>query len=210
MNYSELQREVKSIIQDASPEVLVSIPDFINEAVQDIAGELDFPYLRHIYSITTSTTYYYVQMTSGFNGRLTYCGNSDGEKNILGGLVDLMERYPGLEDTGDVVDVALEDAILYYQGMPSTAETLLCLGYANPDTLTNDTDTPSFFPAHLHREYIVNKALEKAYNMVEDALEFKDKINTKLFAAQAEIGKYKVMIWLSRRRVNISRSTWSV
>ena len=34
MNYSELLREVKSVVADASPTILVSIPDMINEAIQ--------------------------------------------------------------------------------------------------------------------------------------------------------------------------------
>lgn len=211
MDFGELQRELKTLVQDSSPEILVSIPDYVNEAVQELAYEIDFPTLRSIATVTTSTTYYYVSMPSGFSGRLSYCGTSDAECDILsGGLPHLVELYPSLDDTGDVVAVALEGDVLYYQGKPATAVSLTCILYSNPSVLVNDTDTPSFIPSYLHRDAIVYKAAAKAFTAIEDALELKTKPNTSYYESLALNGKYKVMIWLSRRRVNVGRSIWSV
>jgi hypothetical protein len=211
MNYSEIQREVKSVLQDASPELLVTVPDVINEAIGLIAEEIQFPSLRSVVSVSTSTSLYYVNMPSGFSGRMLYCGNSDGERKILtGGLTELMELYPGLTDTGDVMTVALEGNVLYYQGMYSTATTLLCLIMKDPDKLVNDTDTPSIIPDYLHRSTIVNQTLAVCFSIIEDALEDKLKPNTKHWEAEAIKGLNELRRWMSRRRQNISRSVWSV
>jgi hypothetical protein len=211
MNYSELQRELKTLVQDASPEILLMIPDAINEAVQELAYEISFPSLKSVSTVTTSTTYYYVSMPSGFNGKLLYCGTSDGECTVLhGGLAELMQLYPSLDDTGEVVHVALEGSILYYQGMPSTAETLYCLLYSNPDVLTNDTDTPSCIPEYYHREAIVYRAAVKCFNAIEDALELKSKPNTEYYTNLALAGKNKLHAWVSKRRINIGTSVWSI
>lgn len=211
MNFSELQRELKVIVQDASSEILVNIPDYINEAVQGLAYELEFPSLKSIETVITSTTYYYVSMPSGFSGRLLYCGGSTGKRNILrGGLEELMELYPGLDDTGDVVDVALEGNVLYYQGMPSTAVSLLCLLYSNPALLVNDTDTPSFIPEYCHREAIVYRAAAVAFNVIEDALELKEKPNTLFYTNLAQVGFNRIAGWLAKRKSNVGTSIWQV
>jgi hypothetical protein len=211
MDYSEIQREVRSGIQDASPELLASVPDIINESIGSIAEEIQFPSLRVIEPVTLGTSLYYVNMPSRFSGRMTYCGNSDGAKIILsGGLTELMELYPGLTETGTVVHVALEGNILYYQGIPSVAEVVLCLIYKTPVELVNDTDTPSDIPLHLHRSTIVNRTLEKCYSLIEDALDDKLKPNTHHWAGEAEKGLNELRSWMSRRRINLSRSVWSV
>ena len=77
MNFSELIREAKAIIQDASPTILVSLPDYVNEAVQQIAEEIKFPELRQVVSVSTSISLAYVNMPTGWSSRLKYAGNSN-------------------------------------------------------------------------------------------------------------------------------------
>lgn len=211
MDFSELQRELKTIIKDASPEITVSVPDIINEAVAFIANEILFPSLKALITLTSSTTVYYVNMPTGFAGKLLYCGNSNGTKNIMnGGLQELLETYPGMTDTGAIIDVALEGSILYYQGMPSTAETLTCLVYNDPSVLSADSDTPSFIPEYLHRQAIVYKAAEIAFDVIEDALEDKIKPNTKNYQERAAIGIAGVAKWVHKSRTNVGTSVWKI
>jgi hypothetical protein len=209
MNFSELKRELVAVVQDASPEMLVSMPDLLNESVQQIAEEIKFPELKQITSVATSTSTYYVNMTSTFSSRLKYAGNSTGEYVILDTLEELIQLYPGLAESGSDVDyVVLEGSILYYQPIPTTSVSITCIGYHVPDTLVNDADTPSFIPDYLHREAIVNKAAALAYNIIEDGADG-DKVNTKVFTGLAEIGLNKLRAYVSRRRKVTSSSMWS-
>jgi hypothetical protein len=209
MNYSELQRELKAIIMDQSPKILLMVPDLINEAVQNIAEEVKFPELKQVSSVTTSISTYYVNMPATFSSRLKYAGNSDGEYTVLdGGVEELIRLFPTLAETGDIQYVTLEGNILYYQPIPTVAETITCIGYHVPATLVNDTDTPSFIPEWLHRESIVNTAAILAYNSIEDGVEG-DKVNTKVFMGLAEVGLNKVRAYISRRRPVVSTSNWS-
>jgi hypothetical protein len=75
--------------------------------------------------------------------------------------------------------------------------------------LVDDTDTPDFIPEFLHREAIVNKAAEVAYNIIEDGIEG-DKVNTKVFASLAEVGLNRVRAYISRRRPVVGKSNWSI
>lgn len=207
MNYSEIQREVKALLMDQSPTLLVTIPDLVNEAIGQIAEEVRFPELRQVSSVTTSTTTYYVNMPTTFSSRLKYAGNSDGEYEILDELTELIKKYPALDEVGDIEFVVCEGGILYYQPIPSTAETITCVGYHTPSLLVNDTDTPSFIPFFLHREAIVNRVVSNAYNIIEDGMEA-DKVNTKLFMSLAEVGLNRVREYISRRRSVVSKSNW--
>jgi hypothetical protein len=207
MNYSELQREVKALLMDQSPTILVSIPDYINEAIGQIAEDIRFPELRQVSTVTTSTSTYYVNMPSTFSSRLKYAGNSDGQFKVLDTLEELLQWYPALDESGDIEFVVCEGGILYYQGIPTTAEAITCTGYHTPSLLVNDTDTPSFIPFFLHREAIVNKAVAVAYNYIEDGVEA-DKVNTKLFLGLAEGGLNKIREYVSRRRPVTCKSNW--
>jgi hypothetical protein len=210
MNYSELQREVKGIVMDQSPTILIGIPDYINEAIQLIAEEVKFPELKQVTSVTASTSNYYINMPASWSSRLNYAGNSNGEYTVLdGGLEELVRLYPTLAETGDIKHLTLEGRVLYYQPIPATATVITCIGYHTPDILVDDTDTPDFIPEFLHRETIVNKASEIAYSITEDGIEG-DKVNTKVFAALAEVGLNRVRAYVSRRRPVVGKSNWSV
>lgn len=210
MNFQELQRELKDIIQDNSATVVASIPDYINEAVQQIAEEVDLPTLKSVFSLTTSTSLYYVSTPTTFNGKLKYVGSSSKKYNILDGkLEDLLELYPDVTESGDIDSVVLEGNLLYYLPIPSTAVALTCIGYNFPATLEDDTDTPSDIPSFYHREAIVNKAAAIAYSVIESGATKEEKINFLLFNKLAEVGLNKVRAWLSRRRSSLVTSVWS-
>lgn len=207
MDYSELQREVKAIIKDASPNIIASVPDYINEAIGQIADEVGFPELRQVCTVTTSTSTYYTNMPASFSGRLKYAGNSSGKFNILDSLEDLLDLFPNLDESGDVEYVVCVGNILYYQPIPVVAANITCTGYFNPELLVNPTDTPSNFPSYLQRESIVNKAISIAYAAIEDGVEG-DQVNTKLFVGLANLGIIKLKEYVSKRRSVVSKSVW--
>lgn len=210
MNYTELQYEVKGIVMDQSPYILLGIPDYINEAIQLIAEEVKFPELKQVTSVTAGIVNYYTNMPVTWSSRLNYAGNSDGEYTVLdGGLEELIRLYPTLAETGDIKHLTLEGRVLYYQPIPTTATVITCIGYHSPALLVSGTDTPDFIPSFLHREAIVNKAAMIAYNAIEDGMEG-DKVNTKIFASLAEVGLNRVRAYISRRRPVVGTSNWSM
>lgn len=209
MNYEELQREVKSIIMDQSPSILLSVPDYINEAIQQIADEIDLPTLKTIFSLITSDTTYYTNIPATFSGRLRYVGDGDVEyKPLDGGIEELLRLHPDITETGDIEDIALEGNILYHLPIPTTVKTFYCVGFNKPSTLVNNTDTPTDIPDFLHREVICNKAVALAYNVIEDGIE-NEKVNTAVFEALSKRGEDKLRTWVTRRRSPVGRSCWS-
>ena len=209
MNFSELQREVKALVMDQSASILITIPDVINEAVQQVAEEIILPSLKTLFTVTTSTSVFYVNFPSGFSGRLRYIGDTEGAMSLLdGGLEQLVIKHPDVTVVGDIEDLAQEGNILYYLPIPSTAKSLTCIGYNNPATLVNDTDTPSDIPEMIHRETICFKAASILYAAIEDGVEG-EKVNTVLFNGLAEKGMAKLSAWAHRRRSNVGTSVWS-
>jgi hypothetical protein len=208
MNFSEMQREVQGLLMDVSPNILLTIPDLINEAVAQIAEDVRFPELKQISSVVTDTSKYYVNMPAGFSSRLTYAGNSDGEYSVLDTIEDLIRLYPTLVETGDIEYVVCEGNVFYYHPIPTTAVTVICIGYYAPSVLVNDSDTPSFIPDYLHREAIVNQAVANAYAIIEDGVEV-EKANTRVFMQLAMGGLNKVRAYVSRRRPVVGTSIWS-
>ena len=53
MTFEEIQREVKTEIKDANPNILLSIPDYINEALSWVASEYTLPSLKKFNTVTT-------------------------------------------------------------------------------------------------------------------------------------------------------------
>lgn len=210
MTLGEMQREFNAIVQDASAEILVSTVDYINEAVQQIAEEVNFPELKQVVAVITNPDAYYVNMPVAFSGRLKYAGNSSGKHKILdGGIDEMLEWYPSLDEQGNIIHVALDGKLLYYHPVPAEATVITCVGYAVPPLLVHELDTPSFIPDYLHREAIVNKAASIAYNTIEDGL-VGEKVNTLVFAGLAEVGLNKLRAYVSRRRCVVGKSIWSV
>lgn len=209
MNYSELQREIKTVVSDASPTILVSIPDMINEAIQLIAEEAYLPSLKTMFTVTTNTSVAYTTVPTAFSGKLTYVGTSDGEITRYNNLEELIREFPTLDEVGDIEGVTLEGTVLWYQKIPSAATTLTCIGYNSPVTLSNDTDTPDCIPEYLHRGLIVNKTAMLCYNIIEDGMEA-EKVNTRLFEGLYQKHVIKLGEWVSKRRINKVVNAWTI
>jgi hypothetical protein len=210
MNFGELQREFKTVVQDASAEILASMPDFINEALLQVCEETRPPSLKVIFSQSLSMSVAWVNTPTLFSGKLTYVGDNNGEIKVLNTLEDMIREYPTMTETGTVECVVLQGKVLWYQKIPTVSTTLACIGYNSPAALSSPNDTPEDIPTYLHRGLLVNKAAANAYSIIEDAIEDKDKINTKLFLSLYEQSKHQMLAWVSSRRTNISVSCMRV
>lgn len=210
MTFGEIVREVGYILKDQRPDVVVSIPDFVNEAYQWVAAETSLPKLKTVISVSTVLSQAYATMSSNFDGRLLYCGTVDGELNILdGGITEMLELHPDMTETGDVEDVAIEGTVLWYAKIPETVTSITCLGYIIPAVLTNDADTPSALPDYLHRGLLVNKAAAIGYSKIEDGLEG-PRPNTDFYESEVKVSKGMLEVWVEKRRGHARRSIWDV
>jgi hypothetical protein len=210
MTFGEMIREVKTEIKDANPNILLSLPDYINEALSWVTAEYTLPSLKKYSTVNTVVSQAWLSMPTGFNGRLIYVGDSDGEIQIIdGGIQELLRLHPALADVGSVTEVAIENSTLWYQAIPATATTLYVVYREDPDELVNSTDTPTCLPTYLHRGILVNKACALAYSVIEEGITG-DKTNTMFYEGKVQQSIAQLNKWISQRRSNVSHSIWDV
>jgi hypothetical protein len=207
-NFAELVEETKLALQDAGDISEERVKLRLNESYQEITDETEIPSLKKMTTVTTDVSHAWLNMPEGFSGRLRYVGNSDGKLNILsGGLEELVETFPLLDQVGDVTDVALQGTLLYYQGIPSVASDLVVLYYEDVDVMEADDDTPVHLPEYLHIDLLVNHAAWKEYSKIEDGIEG-IQVNVMKYQGLYKDAKDKMQEWLARRRKTGKRSIW--
>lgn len=211
MDFSQLNREVLGFIGDQSQNILLSVPDVINDAVQNAAEEVTLPTLKRLFTVVTSISASYVNLPSAFSGKLRYIGDVNGPLSLLdGGLEALLSAHPDLTAVGTTEDYVQEGNILYYSPIPTVAVSVICVGYNYPATLVNPTDTPTDIPPMLHRPVICFKAAMDLYSVIEDGMEA-EKVNTAMFSNLYEKqGLNKLREWADRRKSHVGHSCWSV
>ena len=148
---------VKEIIQDTTF-TSARILDYLNQGVRQIAGGLfiQYPDRTQVFTsplpelltdsdLTTSTTNPYIDMPSDYGRNLIalVSATNDIRIEVMGSLAELLNYYPELDKTYRVTGAAIRGKRLYYQGMPSTAETLTAFYYRTPydmNSLTGSSD----------------------------------------------------------------------
>jgi hypothetical protein len=185
--FSELIAKAIVFVDDDS--ITSSLGDFINQGVSEIAGGwpslLDgiadpvpntltppLPDLFTIGTVTTSTTEGFVAMPANFQRNLQLVALSTGtEVDISHSFIEFTETYPLLDRSGRISEAVEHGGKLYYQGIPTTAETVTLHYYRKPIAMVNDADTPDGIPEHLHIALLVNFASWKSYEFLEDGIE---------------------------------------
>jgi hypothetical protein len=138
--------DVKSIIQDttfSSEDILA----YLNEGQKKIAGGIliqypdktqvrssPLPDLSTTDDLTTSTSNAYISMPSNYDRNLYFLTSetTDLRVDVLSGMGELLDYYPALDNTGQTRFAAIRGSRLYYQGMPSSAESLTAYYYRTP------------------------------------------------------------------------------
>lgn len=212
MTLSEIEEEVKDCIHDVDSgiELDASLTGIINDALEEISESTEMVTLRKMNVIQIDTTAPYSIMPSDFSGRLVYVGNSDGPITVLkGGLKELIDLYPALDETGETIQyVAIENKLMYYQPIPSAAVSLTVLYYGSPPKLISKDGVPDWLPEYLHRGLVVNKAVELKFRKIEEGIEG-EMVNTAKYRGYFEEAKLMLEIWLSRRRSPVGTSVWA-
>jgi len=206
MNLQQLVDEVIVVLDDDSDEIVSRIPDWINEAIATAVERAEVPGFGVLNSVDTVVGQAYTSLPSQCS-RLLYVGDGDVELTIVT-LEGLLERYPGMDEEGDVEVVAVDGATLYYQPIPAEAQTLTVLYRRKPATLVEPDDVPEGIPEMLHRKVIVQGAAAIGFGLIEDGIEEGKKVNTAAAMMQFEQGLHELQAWVERRRVHRPRSIW--
>lgn len=208
--FSDLIDEVQILVADDSDSIVNAIPDRINEALFEVAESVVVPDLKRVGIFTTVIDQAWTTMPTGFNGKLLFVGNDSTSLAIAeGGVQQLMEVNPLLDESGPVHIVALEGTTIYYQGIPSEATTYPILYVIKPDALAKSTDAlPEWIPEHLQRGVIVHNAAAKIFDTIEDGIEG-DKVNMQAQLYLHKTYEDQFTAYWAKRRTNAARSVWS-
>lgn len=184
--FETLISKANVLVKDSS--LLASLGDFINQGVYEIAGGMPSlldgiadplpnsltPPLPELFTIDTVATGIsaFVNMPTNFHRDLQLAASSAGsEIDIANSFIEFAETYPLLNKAGKVSEVVEHGKKLYYQGIPTTSETITLHYYRKPINMVNDDDTPDGIPEHLQVSLLVNFAAWKAYQHIENGLE---------------------------------------
>ena len=172
-----------------NPAVTNLLGGFINQGVNEIAGGIPslldgidnplpnsltppLPELFTIGTVTTSIVAAYVDMPVNFQRDLQLAVSYTGsEIDIAHSFIEFAETYPLLNKSGRISEVVEHGKKLYYQGIPTVAETVTLHYYRKPVAMVLDADVPDGIPDHLHISLLVNFAAWKAYERLEENLE---------------------------------------
>ena len=177
---SALIEIVETIIQDTSLESL--IPTFLNQGQLEIAGGMDsafgdfitppLPKLLTIGTVATATDAAYVAMPTTFQRDLVFAAGSNNVGIDIGNSwVEFMESNPLLTRSGSIYEVIEQGDNLYYQGIPTTSETVTVHFYRKPVDMSGDDDTPDGVPDQLQIPLLVNYVCRELFSMIEDGTE---------------------------------------
>lgn len=192
MDGEQLVARVQKVILDSSfsEDDLLA---FINEGILAVAGEFRLPGLFTSSTVATVPGDASVILPSDFHHSLVEV-YSVTQTKLLADNAELLKewrrfsrKYPGMAETGPVVDVNYHGGFLYYQPSPSTSETLLLHYYSLP-TEIDYADTPDCIPAQFHHSLLVNYALLSAFRMIEDGVSGEG-LSTSRYEALFERGK---------------------
>lgn len=186
----EINAEVATIVQDSSFDVDDTI-SFINKGIKEIAGRVLLPKLEETETtIDTVVSTAYASLPSNFHRNLHYCySNTHTRKvKIYASLRLLYRQFSQLDLTGRVMGVARKGDKLYYQRIPSSAETLRIHYYKYPTALTAQGNSPDCLPEFLVRPLMVNFVAKEIWALKEDG-ENDQKVNMKDYE-----GKYLIAL----------------
>ena len=168
-----LRDEVKDILRDGRfTDTIITLK--LNEGLYDVAGRTLLPDLETNDTVETVVSTNRVALPSDFHRQLSPWVNSTTHNRripVYGSLPQLFRRFSNLDQAGVVVGVCRQAGYLYYQRIPSTAETLAINYFRLPDTMSADSDVPDGIPDNLHSRLLSNYACWQLFTRVEDGIE---------------------------------------
>lgn len=177
----ELRDLVKSIIQDTSF-TDDDVDQYLNDGVAEIAAGMDsafgdflippLPELFTIGTVTTDVSEAYVAMPATFDRALVFAADGSGiEVDISNSWIEFAESNPLLDRSGTIYEVIEQGGSLYYQGIPTAAETVTLHFYRLPVAMSLDASTPDGIPLAMQKKLLVSYACKEIFSLIEDGIE---------------------------------------
>jgi len=148
---ASLIEDIKGIIQDTTF-TSANILAYMNEGQKKIAGGVlllypdktqvrssPLPDLTATDTLTSSLTLAYTSMPSDYDRNMYFVTSETNEirVDVLTSLQELLDYYPALDNTQQIRFAAISGSKLYYQGMPSIAESLTVYYFRKPHDMEN-------------------------------------------------------------------------
>jgi hypothetical protein len=187
-----LADDVLEVVQDPSY-TYADVLQYFNDCLMDLAGEFLLPDLDTWVDIATDPNVDHVRLPVRFMKNLRYAHSTTQNREIrrYGGLSQLYRLFSQLDLTGRVLGVCAQGADLYYQRIPSSAETIRINFYRFPDRMESRFDKATCLPDHLVKPLLLNYAAMEIFSLIEDGIEGA-KINTSKHSK--EYDKYRVKL----------------
>lgn len=171
MNISTILDHVERKIQDSSYSRSPDLLNFVNMGIGEIASEVVLPSLLTYDTVTCTPDGFTVDMPDDFYAHLRFAHNQTKDRRIrlYYNLSIFLERFAGLNRSGDVYAVCEHGGQLYYQCVPATDQDVRIWYAKEPTVFTEDnTDEADFLPKHLQGPLLINYAAMKVFEEIED------------------------------------------
>lgn len=174
-----------------------------NDCIFELAGEFLLPECDTWDDLQADANVGYVRLPPRYMKNLRHCHSTSHNRaiKIYGSRSQLYRLYSNLDQTGVVRGVAVKGRYLYYQRIPSSAETLRVNYYRYPERLSSREDKPDEIPGHLHERLLVNFACWKAYEEIEDGIEGQ-KVNANYYKSEYMQAKAALAVFLGPEERN--------
>lgn len=181
--FSELVSYATALVNDEDRAAhAISFKYLINQGVNEIAGGMQstlgswitppLPDLFKIDTVSTATDAAFVSMPSDYHRNLQLAVRATGQEvDIAHSFIDFTETYPLLDTSGIISEVVEFGGNLYYQGIPTSSEDITLHYFRLPVDMVEDEDEPDGIPVHLQIPLLVNYAVWKSHEFIEDGME---------------------------------------
>lgn len=172
MNLSELRSELNLVVRDSS--LLPYFDTWINEALQSLAMQYDFPSLKRLepYTFPVQDATWHLPAPEIFQKGIFRCYDSAGNKvRVLDRMEDLEKRdWEHIEVADHITHIcAFEQGDLpefaYY---PKATESVKVWFYNKPAWLDDDDKIPSFIPSEFHFQLVIPEIIIKNFERLQD------------------------------------------
>lgn len=187
MKINAILTRVQRIIQDESYS-RDDLLDLVNEGLGEIATRVVLPRLMTYASITIPTSGFTTSLPSDFFDHLLWAYNTTADRTVkvYHDLPWFLETYGELDEGGDCEALCEKGHTLYFQYVPSSAQTVR-VWYSKDPTLfsADNADEITYIPKHLQPKLLINYAAKEIFSELEEG---KDQTNFLKYSGRYDQG----------------------
>jgi hypothetical protein len=160
-----------------------TILDKLNTGLRWISGKYMLPDLEKFEDVETDPGVNNIPLPRDYQKKLRWAHNvtHNREVKVYPSTVQLLRWFSQLDQTGRIIGIAVKGRSLFYQRIPSAAETIRINYWRYPERIDMRTEKVECIPEHLVEPLLVSYACREIFSEIEDGLE-EEKLNTKHYA----------------------------